>query len=133
MRLGTSLLDPTCRARMKRRSRFTSAHRHSTWQRGLFEDTISRIPERVAAELAEWASGPLDPLHPVMFVDAGALRCRDRLRCRGCFRLGRFREAVSGGATVAPPWDQGFCVLGMNRGGADSAAPCDLGEGLWFG
>ncbi|RRD45273.1 hypothetical protein EII42_11325, partial [Tessaracoccus sp. OH4464_COT-324] len=29
-----------------------------------------RITEKVAGELAEWSSRPLDPLYPVIFVDA---------------------------------------------------------------
>lgn len=31
-------------------------------------DTISRITEKVTAELAEWASRPLNPVYPVIFV-----------------------------------------------------------------
>lgn len=34
------------------------------------KDTISRITEKVTGELAEWSSRPLDPLYPVIFVDA---------------------------------------------------------------
>lgn len=41
------------------------------------KDTISRITEKVAGELAEWSSRPLDPLYPVLFVDAIVVKVRD--------------------------------------------------------
>lgn len=40
-------------------------------------DTISRSTEKVAGELAEWSSRPLDPLYPVTFVDAIVVKVRD--------------------------------------------------------
>ena len=44
---------------------------------GVSKDTISRITEKVAGELAEWSSRPLDPLYPVLFVDAIVVKVRD--------------------------------------------------------
>ena len=41
------------------------------------KDTISRITEKVAGELAEWSSRPLDPIYPVIFVDAIVVKVRD--------------------------------------------------------
>jgi hypothetical protein len=41
------------------------------------KDTISRITEKVAAELAEWSDRPLDPVYPVLFVDAVVVKVRD--------------------------------------------------------
>lgn len=41
------------------------------------KDTISRITEKVVGELAEWSSRPLDPLYPVIFVDAIVVKVRD--------------------------------------------------------
>lgn len=41
------------------------------------KDTISRITEKVTAELAEWSAPPLDPLYPVIFVDAIVVKVRD--------------------------------------------------------
>ncbi|MCT2980253.1 IS256 family transposase [Propionibacterium freudenreichii] len=43
------------------------------------KDTISRISEKVTAELAEWSARPLDPLYPVIFVDAIVVKVRDGL------------------------------------------------------
>ena len=41
------------------------------------KDTISRITEKVAGELAEWSARPLDPIYPVLFVDAVVVKVRD--------------------------------------------------------
>lgn len=47
-----------------------AAHFEEVYGARVSKDTISRITERVAGELAEWSSRPLDPLYPVLFVDA---------------------------------------------------------------
>lgn len=41
------------------------------------KDTINRITEKVTGELTEWASRPLDPVYPVIFVDAIVVKVRD--------------------------------------------------------
>lgn len=41
------------------------------------KDTISRITEKVTGELAEWSSRPLDPIYPVIFIDAIVVKVRD--------------------------------------------------------
>lgn len=61
------------------------------------KDTISRITEKVAGELAEWSARPLDPIYPVIFVDAiaglgpGRAGAQHPVLCRhgGHHRLGR--------------------------------------------
>jgi transposase-like protein len=47
-----------------------AAHFDEVYGAKVSKDTISRITEKVTAELAEWSSRPLDPLYPVIFVDA---------------------------------------------------------------
>ena len=47
-----------------------AAHFDEVYGAKVSKDTISRITEKVAGELAEWASRPLDSLYPVIFVDA---------------------------------------------------------------
>jgi transposase-like protein len=47
-----------------------SAHFEDVYGARVSKDTISRITEKVTGELAEWSSRPLDPLYPVIFVDA---------------------------------------------------------------
>lgn len=46
-----------------------AAHFDEVYGAKVSKDTISRITEKVAGELAEWASRPLDSLYPVIFVD----------------------------------------------------------------
>ncbi len=46
------------------------AHFEEVYGAKVSKDTISRITEKVAGELAKWSSRPLDPLYPVLFVDA---------------------------------------------------------------
>jgi putative transposase len=45
-----------------------AAHFEELYGARVSKDTISRITEKVAGELAEWSSRPLDPLYPVLFV-----------------------------------------------------------------
>lgn len=54
-----------------------AAHFEEVYGARVSKDTISRITEKVAAELAEWSSRPLDPLYPVLFVDAIVVKVRD--------------------------------------------------------
>ena len=46
-----------------------AAHFDEVYDAKVSKDTISRITEKVAGELAEWSSRPLDALYPVIFVD----------------------------------------------------------------
>ena len=54
-----------------------AAHFEEVYGARVSKDTISRITEKVAGELAEWSSRPLDPLYPVIFVDAIVVKVRD--------------------------------------------------------
>ncbi len=85
-----------------------AAHFEEVYGARVSKDTISRITEKVAGELAEWSSRPLDPLYPVIFADAIAgvgprrpgpqhpvLRCNGRHHQRGAGHpgdLGRRRR-----------------------------------------
>jgi transposase-like protein len=54
-----------------------AAHFNDVYGASVSKDTISRITEKVSAEMAEWASRPLDPIYPVIFVDALVVKVRD--------------------------------------------------------
>jgi transposase-like protein len=54
-----------------------AAHFEEVYGARVSKDTISRITDKVAAELAEWSSRPLDPVYPVLFVDAVVVKVRD--------------------------------------------------------
>ena len=54
-----------------------AAHFDDVYGAKVSQDTIGRITEKVAGELAEWASRPLDPVYPVIFVDAIVVKVRD--------------------------------------------------------
>jgi len=54
-----------------------AAHFDEVYGAKVSKDTISRITEKVTGELAEWASRPLDPVYPVIFVDAIVVKARD--------------------------------------------------------
>jgi transposase-like protein len=62
-----------------------AAHFDEVYGAKVSKDTISRITEKVTAELAEWSSRPLDALYPVIFVDAIVVKVRDGSpTARGC-------------------------------------------------
>ncbi|MBP1232505.1 transposase-like protein [Arthrobacter sp. PvP102] len=54
-----------------------AAHFEEVYGAKVSKDTISRITEKVAGELAEWSARPLDPIYPVLFVDAVVVKVRD--------------------------------------------------------
>ena len=54
-----------------------AAHFDEVYGAKVFKDAISRITEKVTGELAEWSSRPLDPLYPLIFVDAIVVKVRD--------------------------------------------------------
>ncbi len=54
-----------------------AAHFEEVYGATVSKDTISRITEKVAGEMAEWSSRPLDGLYPVIFVDAIVVKVRD--------------------------------------------------------
>jgi putative transposase len=53
-----------------------AAHFEEVYGARVSKDTISRIT-KVVGELAEWSARPLDPVYPVLFVDAVVVKVRD--------------------------------------------------------
>ena len=47
-----------------------AAHFADVYGATVSKDTISRITDTVVAEMAEWRNRPLDPVYPVIFIDA---------------------------------------------------------------
>ncbi len=53
------------------------AHLAETYGTDLSRETISKITDAVVAEMADWQSRPLDPVYPVVFIDAMVVKIRD--------------------------------------------------------
>jgi transposase-like protein len=54
-----------------------SAHLAEVYGASVSKETISTITDRVIDAMAEWQSRPLDPVYPVIFVDAIRVKIRD--------------------------------------------------------
>jgi transposase-like protein len=54
-----------------------AAHFADVYGASVSKDTVSRITEKVTAEMAEWATRPLDRVYPVIFIDAIVVKVRD--------------------------------------------------------
>jgi len=54
-----------------------SAHFAEVYGASISKDTISKITDAVLEEMAEWSNRPLDPVYPVIFVDAIVVKVRD--------------------------------------------------------
>jgi putative transposase len=54
-----------------------AAHFDEVYGAKVSKDTISRITDKVVEEMTEWANRPLDPVYPVIFIDAIHLKVRD--------------------------------------------------------
>lgn len=54
-----------------------AAHFTDVYGATISKDTVSRITEKVSAEMAEWAARPLDLVYPVIFVDALVVKVRE--------------------------------------------------------
>jgi hypothetical protein len=54
-----------------------AAHFHDVYGATVSKDTISRITDTVVAEMNEWCNRPLDPIYPVIFIDAITVKVRD--------------------------------------------------------
>lgn len=117
-----------------------AAHFEEVYGARVSKDTISRITEKVAAELAEWSSRPLDAIYPVIFVDAIVVKVRDGQVRNTPFYVvmgvttGGEREILGiwagDGAEGARFWLQVFSEL-KNRGVEDVLiAVCDGLKGL---
>ena len=54
-----------------------SVHLAEVYGASVSKDTISAITDRVLEGMAEWQNRPLDPVYPVIFVDAIRVKIRD--------------------------------------------------------
>jgi putative transposase len=54
-----------------------AAHFEEVYGAKVSRDTISRITDKVVEEMSEWQNRPLDPVYPVLFIDAIHLKVRD--------------------------------------------------------
>ncbi|TYC16893.1 IS256 family transposase [Actinomadura syzygii] len=54
-----------------------SAHLAEVYGASVSKDTISAITDRVLEGMADWQSRPLDPVYPVVFIDAIRVKIRD--------------------------------------------------------
>ena len=53
------------------------AHMAEVYGADVSRDTISRITDRILAEMADWQNRPLDRVYPVVFIDALVVKIRD--------------------------------------------------------
>lgn len=53
------------------------AHFADVYGASVSKDTVSRITDKVVAEMAEWQTRPLDRVYPVIFIDALVVKVRD--------------------------------------------------------
>ncbi|WP_373291150.1 IS256 family transposase [Pilimelia anulata] len=54
-----------------------AAHFAEVYGASVSKDTISRITDKVIAEMLEWCQRPLDRVYPVVFIDALVVKVRD--------------------------------------------------------
>jgi transposase-like protein len=54
-----------------------SAHFAEVYGASVSKETISKITDKVVEEMNEWCNRPLDPVYPVIFVDALMVKVRD--------------------------------------------------------
>lgn len=54
-----------------------SAHFAEVYGASISKDTISKITDKVVEEMTEWCNRPLDPVYPVIFIDAIMVKVRD--------------------------------------------------------
>ncbi len=54
-----------------------AAHFAEVYGATVSKDTISRITDKVVAEMTEWRNRPLDRVYPVIFIDAIVVKVRD--------------------------------------------------------
>jgi putative transposase len=54
-----------------------SAHLAEVYGASVSKDTISTITDRVIESMAEWQNRPLDPVYPVIFIDAIRVKIRE--------------------------------------------------------
>jgi transposase-like protein len=54
-----------------------SAHFAEVYGASISKETISKITDKVVEEMTEWCNRPLDPVYPVIFIDAIVVKVRD--------------------------------------------------------
>jgi putative transposase len=54
-----------------------SAHFAEVYGASVSKDTVSKITDKVVEEMTEWSNRPLDPIYPVIFIDAIVVKVRD--------------------------------------------------------
>ena len=54
-----------------------SAHFAEVYGASVSKDTVSKITDKVVEEMNEWCNRPLDPVYPVIFIDAIVVKVRD--------------------------------------------------------
>ncbi|HDH26351.1 MAG TPA: IS256 family transposase [Actinobacteria bacterium] len=54
-----------------------SAHMAEVYGADVSKDTISRITDKIFAEMSDWQNRPLDRVYPVVFIDAMVVKIRD--------------------------------------------------------
>ncbi|QGK72250.1 IS256 family transposase [Allosaccharopolyspora coralli] len=54
-----------------------AAHFGDVYGASVSKDTISRITDKVVAEMTDWSNRPLDRVYPVVFIDAIHVKIRD--------------------------------------------------------
>jgi transposase-like protein len=54
-----------------------AAHFDDVYGASVSKETISKITDKVLTEMAEWSVRPLDPVYPVLFIDAIHVKIRD--------------------------------------------------------
>jgi putative transposase len=54
-----------------------SAHFAEVYGASVSKDTVSKITDKVVEEMTEWSNRPLDPVYPVIFIDAIVVKVRD--------------------------------------------------------
>src|SRR3954452_7415051 len=54
-----------------------SAHFAEVYGASISKDTISKITDKVIEEMNDWCNRPLDPVYPVIFIDAIMVKVRD--------------------------------------------------------
>jgi putative transposase len=54
-----------------------SAHFAEVYGASISRDTVSKITDKVVEEMNDWFNRPLDPVYPVIFIDAIVVKVRD--------------------------------------------------------
>lgn len=87
-----------------------AAHLEEVYDTTISKDLVSRVTEKVLADLKEWQARPLDPVYPVILIDAIVLKVRANASSQaGAATVGNRPVYVAMGISVDGERD----VLGM--------------------